>query len=469
MKKTKIMVSIFTFCVAVLALCFGVYAAITINFKVGGTVHYEVNNAKVEVTTTLYKSAFKANSAYNLKVEADKGVQNEGTWTTPQGWVVAQDLNGEDDAENPETLGSSYVFNSDNDTWVEGQDDKVSGLKVDYVADVTHSYFVVIQIKNLGAVNAYARITSEVLGEGINSHVYASAGYSVIKAADAEQGTEAETKTIVIALSLDDKNVGIGDGETGVKFDYVIEMGAGVMPTNLVALDKDGALVTEDANNTQAFWGVQMGYTYAEVGNPKSAKNPVFWRLVSIDNGVSPYEFNAEVPAGLGVFVLETNVLENKKLAEAHEYINDPETMEAINVGTSHAIYKNIKEVVVVDNTFTNDGFTIEYVNKTKTDNNGTPEDYTDDVVTVDANAKGKFFILSDVEALNWFANARTNDLNDYGVIDRTATAWDVPYLLRTSGEEGAFLVGAAGVVTEAVEEGLATAAAVRPAFYLAV
>jgi hypothetical protein len=439
------MVSIFTFCVAVLALCFGVYAAITINFKVGGTVHYEVNNAKVEVTTTLYKSAFKANSAYNLKVEADKGVQNAGTWTAPQGWVVAQDLNGEDDAENPETLGSSYVFNSDNDTWVEGQDDKVSGLEVNYVADVTHSYFVVIQIKNLGTVNAYARITSEVLGEGINSHVYASAGYSVIKAADAENQIEAETKTIVIALSLDDKNVGIGDGETGVKFDYVIEMGAGVMPTNLVALDANGELVTED--NTQAFWGVQMGYTYAIPGDKTSAKNPVFWRLVSIDNGVSPYVYvdGAEVPAGLGVFVLETNVLENKTLADAHTYINAADTMKAINVGTGHAIYKNIKSVKGVNNEFTHDGFEITYV----------------DDSTVN---EGKFFILSDEEVLNLLADARTNDLNDYGTIDRAATGWREAYLLRTVGENGTFVVGTTGVVTEET-----AAAAVRPAFYLAV
>jgi hypothetical protein len=438
MKKTKIMVSIFTFCVAVLALCFGVYAAITINFKVGGTVHYEVNNAKVEVTTTLYKSAFKANSAYNLKVEADKGVQNAGTWTAPEGWVVAQDLDGID-TNNDDGL-DSYVFNSDNDTWVEGQDDKVSGLEVNYVADVTHSYFVVIQIKNLGTVNAYARITSEVLEENINSHVYASAGYSVIKAA--EGSTEAETKTIVIALSLDDKNVGIDN----ITFDYVIEMGAGVMPTNLVALDANGALVTDSNTQTQAFWGVQMGYTYTDPDDKESAKLPVFWRLVSIDNGVSPYEFNAEVPAGLGVFVLETTgALENQTLADAHTYINNPQTMKDINVGTGHAIYKNIKSVKGVNNEFTHDGFEITYV----------------DDSTVN---EGKFFILSDEEVLNLLADARTNDLNDYGTIDRAATGWGEAYLLRTVGENGTFVVGATGVVTEET-----TAAAVRPAFYLAV
>lgn len=411
MKKTKIMVSIFTFCVAVLALCFGVYAAITINFNVGGTVNYEVNNANVKVTTTLYKSAFKATSDYALKGEADKALT-----AVPGDWTVAQDLNGD-------AAGNAHVFNSTVEGWVAGQDDKVTGLAVNYVADEFHSYYVVIEIQNLGVVNAYARITDEVLGEGINSHVYATAGYSQIGKASAKGAEDGGKVTMVIALGLDNKNVGVKD----VTFNYVIEMGAGVMPTNLELINDE-------------FWGVKMGYT----GN----KVPVVWRLVSIDNGVSPYEVNKTVvPAGLGVFVLETNVLTAQaNVAAAQTYINAADTMAAINVGTGNAVYKAIKNTTVYNDKYTDDGATIAYEN-------------------VGEAKTGKFFLLSEAEALNLLADVRTTDVNDYEAATRTGCAWEAAYLIRTvSAADEEQTIGTDGALAAA-----GAANAVRPAFVLAV
>ena len=417
MKKTKIMVSIFTFCVAVLALCFGVYAAITINFNVGGTVNYEVNNANVKVTTTLYKSAFKATSDYALKT--DVGDVTSGTWTVPSTWTVAQDLDAS-------TESNSHVFNSTVEGWVAGQDDKVTGLAVNYVADEFHSYYVVIEIQNLGVVNAYARITDEVLGEGINSHVYATAGYSQIAKASAKGAEDGGKVTMVIALGLDNKNVGVKD----VTFNYVIEMGAGVMPTNLELINDE-------------FWGVKMGYT--GTGENKEA---VVWRLVSIDNGVSPYTVNKTVvPAGLGVFVLERNVLDAKAdVAAAQTYINGAEAMADINVGTGNAVYKAIKNTTVYNDKYTDDGATIAYEN-------------------VGEAKTGKFFLLSEAEALNLLANVRTNDVNDYTAADTDACGWVANYLIRT--------VSAADAEQTIDTDGALAATgadnAVRPAFVLAV
>ncbi|MBO5884328.1 MAG: hypothetical protein J6Q51_00865 [Clostridia bacterium] len=388
MKKTKIIVSVFTFCVAILALCFGVYAAISVNYKASGTVNYTVSNAKVEVTTTLYKAKAGFNSAYALKAEAD----TYATKTT-SGWTKVGDAN---------------TFNTTTGEYVAGTSDKVTGLAVDYVEQTWESYYVVIGIKNLDTMNAFARITSEKLEDGINSHVYASAGDATI--------AQNETATIVIAFALDDPNTPI----TAVDFEYEIEIGAGVMPTNLV--DKG------------TYWGVEMGTT--------STNEAIVWKLVSIDNGVSPYTYSAEVPAGLGVFVLEStnaNLTAQNSIDAAHTYMNGA-MVTALNISTTMQAKLATKKVN--QDTFKVDGNDISY--------------------TKGAAMEGKFYLLSELEALNLLGDVRPADAYGYNNATRTGLAWNsAAYLLRTTNKTVAADGAAAGAA--------AGATAVRPAFTLAV
>ena len=57
MKKFKLFVSIASMCLAVAALCVGVFAATnTINYQISGQVKYEINEAIVDITTKVYYS-----------------------------------------------------------------------------------------------------------------------------------------------------------------------------------------------------------------------------------------------------------------------------------------------------------------------------------------------------------------------------------------------------------------------------
>ena len=69
MKKAKFVTNLLIFCIALIALCFGIYAAISLSFKVDGTINYTINDACVEVTTQMYHSPYKASSNYKLKTD----------------------------------------------------------------------------------------------------------------------------------------------------------------------------------------------------------------------------------------------------------------------------------------------------------------------------------------------------------------------------------------------------------------
>lgn len=57
MKKFKLLVSVASMCLAVAALCIGVFAATnTINYQISGKVKYEINEAIVDITTKVYYS-----------------------------------------------------------------------------------------------------------------------------------------------------------------------------------------------------------------------------------------------------------------------------------------------------------------------------------------------------------------------------------------------------------------------------
>ena len=55
-KRLKLFFSIFASCLAIFALCFGVYASVKVKYQVSGTVHYKIDNAYVDIETRVYSS-----------------------------------------------------------------------------------------------------------------------------------------------------------------------------------------------------------------------------------------------------------------------------------------------------------------------------------------------------------------------------------------------------------------------------
>ena len=55
-KKLKLFTKLYSFCFALAVLCFGVYAASTVDYTVNGTVSYDIEDAFVKINTKIYAS-----------------------------------------------------------------------------------------------------------------------------------------------------------------------------------------------------------------------------------------------------------------------------------------------------------------------------------------------------------------------------------------------------------------------------
>ena len=72
-KKSKLLLSIFTLCLCIGAMCFGVYAATSVEYTLGGSIQYEANGVFVDIETSLYASTEDYNYAigHRAKVMRD--------------------------------------------------------------------------------------------------------------------------------------------------------------------------------------------------------------------------------------------------------------------------------------------------------------------------------------------------------------------------------------------------------------
>ena len=55
-KRNKLWFSLATLCVTIAVLVFGVYSATSVNYSLGGSISYEVNDVFVNINTSLYLS-----------------------------------------------------------------------------------------------------------------------------------------------------------------------------------------------------------------------------------------------------------------------------------------------------------------------------------------------------------------------------------------------------------------------------
>ncbi|MBO5884435.1 MAG: hypothetical protein J6Q51_01420, partial [Clostridia bacterium] len=263
-KKVKILTSIFAFCIAVTAFCFGVYAALSVNYSVSGTVNYSVSKSNVEITTQLYKSSYQAASCYNLKTDM---VDTLKTKTVGQITSDAVSLNVTPIDINGDAEGTADVYNTN--TAIDDSQNTVENLEVRFKDNEAMSYYIVISIKNINdTMNTSVRVIDQKIAQGMNSFIYVSEGYAKI--------APQETKTMVIAFALEDKTVAVKNAA----FEYQIEVGAGELTSPIELVDINNDSVAD-------FWGVKMGYE-TKNGEPSN----IYWRLISTDNGVSQYKFN---------------------------------------------------------------------------------------------------------------------------------------------------------------------------------
>ena len=213
-KKLNLIVSLSTFCLAIAVLCFGVFAAIKVTYTVSGSISYEVTDAHVDISTTVYYSASKMTEG-----ELYKNIQEIEDKTT--------DLSTLKTVHEVSTTGQEvddYVFNN-------------TTALADLKFDSEHkTYFFSMNVTNRGANNIWAIVEDDI-----------SSPANTLQANNAVQQTigQNQTKPIIFAVTIDDETVSITLAED-TAFNYSIKVGVGDVSQQDFNLQKLGFTLNED-------------------------------------------------------------------------------------------------------------------------------------------------------------------------------------------------------------------------------
>ncbi len=132
-KRLKLFFSIFSSCLAIIALCFGVYASIKVIYNVGGNIHYEIDNAYVDIETRVYstnKLLDYASGGSIVNALRDVNLSNLTSTASSNGLTLKS-------THKQTSLGEA--FNSSLST---------SLNNISYSSTNGYAYFVVVNIKN---------------------------------------------------------------------------------------------------------------------------------------------------------------------------------------------------------------------------------------------------------------------------------------------------------------------------------
>ncbi len=205
-------------CLSFSVLCFGVLAATSVTYTIGGTISYEVTDVMVRIETKVFRSSTKTiidDEALETNVKAIEGKTFSEIAST---YTLVKDstTTGETDKIPVFTTEAGYTTEQATNT--------VSGLEIKY--NDGYQWYIVVNIKSLTpSKTAYAKISSSVLGDD-NSYVYSTSYQNDIIKPESGGNTG---KNIVLAYGLKNQTTGINN----VEFNYTIAVAYGTYSDTL--------------------------------------------------------------------------------------------------------------------------------------------------------------------------------------------------------------------------------------------
>ena len=254
-KKLKLFVTIASFCFVVFMFCFGVYAAINVNYNISGTVSYNVEKAYVEITTKIFKDANKYNQS-SLKTQVDN-LQNKN-------FTEIQNLHGQ-----PVLQFEPY------NSLLETGTSSASNININY--NDAFTYYIVINIKNLSSsvdIDITLQNTSANM-QDVNSITYLTANLTNIKKTN-------NGENVIIAYCLDDATKSVN-----VDFNYDLT----------VSLSTSGNLVSITGAEVYAVDGGQE-LLQVQDGEKIKVKSKLYLILVGMEPTVSSNNINWDMTVG---------------------------------------------------------------------------------------------------------------------------------------------------------------------------
>ena len=219
-KKIKLLTSLSTFCLAIAVLCFGVFAAIKVTYTVSGSISYEVTDAHVDISTTVYYSASQMTEGelYQNIEEIEDGTTDLSTLKT---------------VHEVSTTGQEV------DDYVFADTTALADLKFD---SEHKTYFFAMNVTNRGANNVWAIVEDDINDPTntlqVNNFIQTSINTN-------------ETKAIIFAVTLEDATVSITSAED-TAFNYSIKVGVGDVAQENSNLEKLGFTLNGDTYTVTA-------------------------------------------------------------------------------------------------------------------------------------------------------------------------------------------------------------------------
>ena len=223
MKKSKLIMSVASLCLAIAVLCFGVYAVQTVNYSLSGNITYEVTDAFVEVQTKVYKStSYLTPAQLGQKVNE---IAEASVTTAPTGLTL---------------VDTSAVSNSTSGTLIPYTNGDLSFST--QAGSECYAYFFVTNIKNMSTEQNVWAVMQDDLTSPSNT-VQINNGL--------QQTIDTNGKNMVIGVGLDDLGTSIPSG-TSSEFSYGIKIGIGdlaMQQFNLAKLNINGSTVKANRSN----------------------------------------------------------------------------------------------------------------------------------------------------------------------------------------------------------------------------
>lgn len=220
-KRNKLWFSLATLCVTIAVLVFGVYSATSVNYSLGGSISYEVNDVFVDINTSLYLSNSMELTSGDLlddSVDSIDSALSQGTFDSNLSTlgvvksIVFQDNlyhsytqeGGFDDSENPGVQNIPLNYGS----FVQDTQAKEEN---------SFAYYIVIKIQNNGS-----NVIHAILDLGDTSTYNSNISTNKIRV---EMQGKA-TAYFVIGMSLNNPT----DPITDISFTYTIQLNNGALP-----------------------------------------------------------------------------------------------------------------------------------------------------------------------------------------------------------------------------------------------
>lgn len=141
MKKSRLFLSFAMFCLSIAVLCFGVFAATSVDYTISGNISYTITDVFAKINTSIYK------------VEGQTSADTLATNVTTLSQTALADITN-DTATTYELHSSLDEFNSTSTT------DNGKRENISLTLDSTYmTYYIVINIENLADVTINATLT----------------------------------------------------------------------------------------------------------------------------------------------------------------------------------------------------------------------------------------------------------------------------------------------------------------------